>query len=60
MAVDEKIPFIGRIPLDPVFTAQMDSGQSFVEKFREAKSLKALDDFVVKLKEKKWPPSVDS
>jgi len=51
LAEDEKIPFLGRVPLDPNFTAQMDDGRSFVEKFKEAKSMTALLEFVAKLKQ---------
>ena len=56
MAEDEKIPFIGQIPIDPAFTAQMDDGRSFVEKFKDAKSLSALTEFVEKLLENNKHP----
>jgi len=51
LAEDEKIPFIGRVPLDPIFTAQMDDGRSFIEKFKDAKSMTALQEYVAKLKQ---------
>ena len=42
------IPFIGRIPLDPSVSQSCDQGTSFIDSYKNSKSLEALHDFTKK------------
>lgn len=50
-AVEENIPFLGRIPLDPELIKCTEDGRSFVEAFPNSSTLNAVNDIVKKLNE---------
>ncbi|CAK9290735.1 unnamed protein product [Gordionus sp. m RMFG-2023] len=43
------IPFLGSIPLDPNIALCSESGENFIEKFRESSSLNCIFEFISKL-----------
>eukprot|EP01125_Pyxidicula_operculata_P016306 TRINITY_DN5591_c0_g1_i2.p1 TRINITY_DN5591_c0_g1~~TRINITY_DN5591_c0_g1_i2.p1 ORF type:complete len:272 (-),score=54.52 TRINITY_DN5591_c0_g1_i2:19-834(-) len=51
LAEAENIPFLGKIPIDPTLTQNLDNSLSFIEKIRNAKSLDTLKQFVNQLGE---------
>jgi MinD superfamily P-loop ATPase len=46
LAEEQKVPFLGKIPIDMELTQCCDSGQNFLEKFPNSPSLKAISAFV--------------
>jgi Mrp family chromosome partitioning ATPase len=45
LAQELNVPFIGRIPLDPSVSQACDQGTSFIDAFKNSKSLEALHNF---------------
>ena len=46
MAMDMDVPFLGRIPMDPAIVEACDSGEPFVDKFRDSKTAEAVQAIV--------------
>jgi MinD superfamily P-loop ATPase len=46
LAEEQNIPFLGKIPIDPQLTSSCENGVSFVEKFPDSPSLKAVQQLV--------------
>ncbi|KAL6054127.1 Nucleotide-binding protein 2 [Balamuthia mandrillaris] len=49
MAADLKVPFLGRVPLDPNLTTCGEQGKCFLEEHPQSPSLQALQSFVQQL-----------
>lgn len=50
-AADLKVPFLGRIPLDPEIVELADSGKPFIYFGKEAKTTKAIEEIIQKVEE---------
>lgn len=46
LASELGIPFLGRIPLDPSVSQACDAGKSFIDTYKDSKSLEVLHNFV--------------
>ncbi|KJE93309.1 nucleotide-binding protein 2 [Capsaspora owczarzaki ATCC 30864] len=46
LAAEFKVPFLGRVPLDPLLTQSLESGQSFVALYPESATRTAIDAIV--------------
>ena len=44
MAEDMKIPFLGKIPIDPEIVESCDSGKPYIEHFKNSQSAKAIEN----------------
>jgi len=53
LAKEIGVPFIGRIPLDPSIAQACDQGKSFIDTYKDSKSLDALRDFAHSFEKKK-------
>lgn len=49
LAEEEKVPFLGRIPLDPQLTTCLERGESFVKNFPDSLTLNAVTHIVEKI-----------
>ena len=48
LAIQEKVPFLGRVPLDSELTRCLENGKSFVEAFPNSPTLDAIKGIVKK------------
>ena len=49
MALEMNVPFLGRIPIDPQIVEACDSGQPYVDKYRQSQAAKAFSEAVALL-----------
>ncbi len=49
MALEMNVPFLGRIPIDPQIVEACDSGQPYVDKYRQSQAAKAFNEAVTRL-----------
>jgi len=49
MALSMNVPFLGRIPIDPQIVEACDSGQPYVDKYRQSQAAKAFNEAVARL-----------
>jgi ATP-binding protein involved in chromosome partitioning len=49
MALTMNVPFLGRIPIDPQIVEACDSGQPYVDKYRQSRAAQAFDEAVTLL-----------
>jgi Mrp family chromosome partitioning ATPase/predicted Fe-Mo cluster-binding NifX family protein len=49
MALAMSVPFLGRIPIDPQIVEACDSGQPYVDKYRQSQAAKAFSEAVARL-----------
>jgi len=47
MAADMRVPFLGRIPLDPVIGNACDAGKPFVYHYSQTATAKAMEQFII-------------
>ena len=49
MATAMNVPFLGRIPIDPQIVEACDSGQPYVDKYRQSQAAQAFSEAVTRL-----------
>lgn len=49
MAASMDVPFLGRIPIDPQIVEACDSGQPYVDKYRQSQAAQAFSEAVIRL-----------